>query len=93
MVCHDRCDDGATAGGAATICQSREAFAFIFMLNFHNNPVKYVLSQFAYGEAESQKAGCFKAAQLFSVSIHVFRALAHHFIPCSHCRTVFKAFG
>lgn len=56
------------------------SFAFIFVLNFHNSPVKYVLSQFAYVEAESQKADCFKAA--FSISIHIPRALGHLFIPC-----------
>lgn len=57
MFCHDQFCNGAASDGAATICQYREAFAFIFVLNFHNNPVKYVLSQFAYVEAESQKAG------------------------------------
>lgn len=79
MVCHGHFHDGATPAGAATICQYREAFAFIFMLDFHNNPVKYVPSQFAYVEAESQEAGCFKAAQPFCVSIHVSGALVHHY--------------
>lgn len=82
MVCHDQFCQGATSDGAATICQHREAFAFIFVLNFHNNPVKYVLSQFAYVEAESQKADCFKAAWLFSISIRIPRALGHLFLPC-----------
>lgn len=78
MVCHDHFHGGATPAGAVTICQYWEAFAFIFMLDFHNNPVKYVLSQFAYVEAESQKAGCFQAAQPFCVSTHVSGVLVHH---------------